>query len=82
MTGGTKMVGARNATYKVVCTEDTDNCEFYNLIDDPLEEYPLEKPDGCAGYTDGTWTPADAQWHYCRLIDVVATQSFLSEDSE
>jgi len=82
MTGGTKMVGARNATYKVVCTEGTDNCEFYNLADDPLEEYPLAKPDSCAGYTDGRWTPADPQWHYCRLTDVVATQSFLSENSE
>jgi arylsulfatase A-like enzyme len=80
MTGGTKMVGARNATYKVVCTEDTDNCEFYNLADDPLEEYPLAKPNSCAGYKDGTWTPADPQWHYCRLTDVVAEQSFLLED--
>jgi arylsulfatase A-like enzyme len=82
MTGGTKMVGARNATYKVVCTEDADNCEFYNLADDPLEEYPLAKPGSCAGYTDGTWTSADPQWHYCRLADVVATQSFLSENGE
>jgi arylsulfatase A-like enzyme len=81
MTGGTKMVGARNANYKVVCTESTDDCEFYNLIDDPIEEYPLEKPDSCAGYSDGTWTPDDPQWHYCRLTDVVATQSFLSEDA-
>ncbi|MEJ2247106.1 MAG: sulfatase-like hydrolase/transferase [Acidobacteriota bacterium] len=82
MTGGTKMVGAQNATYKVVCTDSTDNCEFYNLIDDLLEEYPLAKPDSCNGYTDGTWTPADPQWHYCRLTSVVAKYSFLSEDGE
>jgi arylsulfatase A-like enzyme len=82
MTGGTKMVGARNATYKVVCTNSADNCVFYNLVDDPLEEYPLTKPDSCNSYTNGTWTPADPQWHYCRLTDVVATDSFLSEDKK
>ena len=81
MTGGTKMVGARNATYKIVCTGSPDNCEFYNLAKDPLEEYPLDKPDSCTGYEDGTWTPADPQWHYCRLKDMVAMHSFLSEDS-
>jgi arylsulfatase A-like enzyme len=80
MTGGTKMVGARNATYKVVCTGSPDNCEFYNLVSDPLEEYPLEKPESCTGYMDGTWTPADPQWHYCRLKDLVAEYSFFSED--
>lgn len=82
MTGGTKMVGARNATYKVVCTESSGNCEFYDLVSDPLEEYPLTKPDSCTGYSDGTWTPADPQWHYCRLTDVVAKHSFLSENKK
>jgi len=80
MTGGTKMVGARNATYKVVCTGSAENCEFYNLTDDPLEEYSLAKPDSCTGYTDGTWATSNPQWHYCRLTDVVAKHSFLSED--
>lgn len=82
MTGGTKTVGARNATYKVVCTDSSANCEFYNLIDDPLEEYQLTKPDSCTDYSNGTWTPSDPQWHYCRLTDVVATYSFLSEDKK
>jgi arylsulfatase A-like enzyme len=82
MTGGTRMVGARNATYKVVCTDSPADCAFYNLADDPLEEYPLDKPENCTGYTDGTWTPADPQWHYCRLTDVVARYSFLSEDKK
>jgi arylsulfatase A-like enzyme len=80
MKGGKKMVGAQNATYKVVCTNSPDNCEFYNLATDLLEEYPLAKPESCTGYTDGTWTPADPQWHYCRLTDVVARYSFLSVD--
>jgi hypothetical protein len=82
MTGGTRMVGARNATYKVVCTDSPSNCVFYNLIKDPLEEYPLAKPDSCAGYAKGTLKPADPQWHFCRLTDVVAKDSFFSEDKK
>lgn len=80
MTGGMRMVGARNATYKVVCTDSADNCQFFNLIEDPLEEYPLEKPDSCAGYANGKWTPRDPKWHFCRLTDVVAKESFLAVD--
>ena len=70
-------VGARNATYKVICNTNTAyaNCTFYNLITDPLEEYPLSKPDSCTDYDNGTWTPADARWHYCRLIEVVTNYS-------
>jgi arylsulfatase A-like enzyme len=74
-----RMVGAQNATYKVVCTQSPNNCVFYNLANDLLEEYPLAKPESCADYTNGKWTPANPQWHYCRLTDVVAKHSFLSE---
>jgi arylsulfatase A-like enzyme len=82
MKSGLRMVGARNATYKVVCTDGPGNCIFYNLINDPLEEYPLAKPDSCADYTNGKWTPKDMQWHYCRLTEVVAKDSFFSEDKK
>jgi arylsulfatase A-like enzyme len=82
MTGGTRWVGAQNATYKVVCIDSPGNCQFFNLLNDPLEEYPLAKPDSCADYTKGKWTPADPQWHYCRLTDVVARESILSTDKE
>jgi hypothetical protein len=82
MTGGTRWVGAQNATYKVVCIDSPNNCTFYNLVNDPLEEYPLAKPDSCSDYTNGKWTPADPQWHYCRLTDVVAKESFLSVDKK
>jgi arylsulfatase A-like enzyme len=68
--GNAIWVGARNGTYKVVCTSSTSNCTFYNLVDDPLEEYPLTKPGSCTG-----WTTADPEWHYCRLIDVIDTYS-------
>ena len=66
--GGNK-VGARNATYKVVCNADTSNCEFYDLMDDPLEEYQLSKPDSCANFR--AWPMSSPEWHYCRLIEVV-----------
>jgi arylsulfatase A-like enzyme len=74
--GGNK-VGARNATYKVVCSGGTTNCGFYNLVADPLEEYPLSseyKPADCTNYRT-TWGAADPQWHYCRLIEVVTLYS-------
>jgi len=82
MTGGTKWVGAQNATYKVVCINNTSDCTFYNLASDPLEEYPLTKPDSCADYKNGKWTPADPQWHYCRLVDIVSTESILSVEKK
>ena len=82
MTNGTRWVGAQNATYKVVCIDSPDNCQFYNLADDLLEEYPLAKPESCADYVNGKWTPADPRWHYCRLTDVVAKDSFLSVDKK
>jgi arylsulfatase A-like enzyme len=84
MTGGTQHVGARNTTYKVLCTDgiETSNCEFYNLLDDPLEEYPLEKPDSCAGYTDGSWTPKDPEWHYCRLTEVIRDYSYINPETK
>jgi hypothetical protein len=70
---GSNMVGARNAEYKVVCQTNTSNCELYNLIVDPLEEYELAIPN-CAS-PDPSWTTEDPEWHYCRLIDVVNTYS-------
>jgi arylsulfatase A-like enzyme len=70
----TYKVGARNATYKIVCSTNTSNCAFYHLIDDPLEEYPLNKPSSCTDYR-GTWDTDDTEWHYCRLIEVVNTYS-------
>jgi arylsulfatase A-like enzyme len=76
-----KQVGARNATYKLICDEspETASCVFYNLVDDPLEEYPLDKPDSCANYKNGTWTPADPEWHFCRLQEVITKESFLGQ---
>jgi arylsulfatase A-like enzyme len=76
-----KQVGARNATYKLICDENpkTESCVFYNLVDDPLEEYPLDKPDSCANYENGTWTPADPEWHFCRLQEVIVKESFLGQ---
>ncbi len=73
-----KYVGARNATYKVMCLSDTesDTCRFFNLKDDPLEEYPLEKPDSCSMYNESKPAPEDPQWHYCHLMEVIGEHSF------
>jgi arylsulfatase A-like enzyme len=75
-----RQVGARNATYKLICNEnaETPSCIFYNLANDPLEEYPLAKPGSCANYKNGTWTPSVPEWHFCRLQEVIAKESFLA----
>jgi hypothetical protein len=76
MTGGARQVGARNGTHKVICFDSIDNCEFYNIADDPLEQYPLEVPASCGTYSADA-RPGGDDWHYCRLTDVVATKSFM-----
>lgn len=79
MRGGIREVAARNGTHKVLCTDaaSADQCTFYDVAVDPLEEYPLDEPSSCAGYSDGTWSPDDPSWHFCRLTEVIATHSFL-----
>jgi arylsulfatase A-like enzyme len=75
-----RQAAARNAKYKLLCIEGTEtaNCTFYNLLDDPLEEYPLAKPDSCTNYKNGTLAPADPKWHFCRLQEVLSKESFLA----
>jgi arylsulfatase A-like enzyme len=72
---------ARNERYKVFCRENVQlaSCSFFDLKKDPLEEYPLAKPENCANYTNGTWTTAAQEWHFCRLQEVVAKESFLTK---
>lgn len=79
MTNSTHQVGARNVTYKVICNEtaESKDCVFFNLIADPLEEYPLAKPLSCADYQSGKWTAKVPERHFCRLQEVIAKDSFL-----
>jgi len=79
MTGGTNQVGARNARFKIVCTNSAAaaDCEFYDLVSDPLEEYPLPRPESCSPYFDGAWQSGEQRWHFCRLDEVVERHSFL-----
>jgi arylsulfatase A-like enzyme len=74
-------VGARNQRYKLICANDAqpEHCEFYDLDEDPLEEYPLRAPASCEGYRQGGMKTASAQWSYCRLHEAIATQSILSQ---
>ncbi len=76
-----KQAAARNKTYKLICDEnpETASCTFYNLVNDPLEEYPLEKPKSCENYRNGKWTTADPAWHFCRLQEVLTKESFLGQ---
>lgn len=79
LAGDTRQAAAKNAVYKLLCTEGTQtaHCSFYDLVDDPLEEYPLPKPSSCLAFSNGTWTPADREWHFCSLQQELATRSFL-----
>jgi arylsulfatase A-like enzyme len=72
---------ARNARYKVVCADNarTGSCEFYDLLDDPLEEYPLPRPESCTRYTSGEWKTNTRDWNFCRLQEVLAKESILSQ---
>ncbi len=84
MKEGMRQVGARNATYKVVCTggTETGDCVFFNLEDDPLEEYPMEKPESCVDYTNESWSSKDPRWHFCRLKEVIENYSFLNQAAD
>lgn len=77
MTNSSRQIGARNGRYKVICNEKAEiaACEFYDLVSDPLEEYPLAKPASCSGAT----TAKDPAWHYCRLEDKIRTESFFAK---
>lgn len=77
MTNSTRQIGARNGTYKVICTEkvEAQSCVFFNLLNDPLEEYPLEHPATC----NGAGTAKDPAWHYCRLSGLIRTESFFAK---
>lgn len=81
MTNSTRQVGARNGRYKVICTEKVEpgRCEFFDLLADPLEEFPLAKPAACDSGT--TSAPSRPGWHYCQLANVIATESFLRPET-
>lgn len=74
-----RQVAARNARYKLICTngKQAGDCVFYDLIADPLEEYPLDKPAGCAGTATAGRKPLPPDWHFCRLLAVIDKESFL-----
>jgi arylsulfatase A-like enzyme len=79
--GKNRYLGARNATYKVLCPNSLSsmsNCDFYNLITDPLEHNTaLTKPTSCANYRNN-YTTSNQEWHFCRLWEVLNTYSILA----
>ncbi len=70
-----KVVGVRNATYKLTCTKSIDACEFYDIARDPLEQYPLARPASCAAA--GALPKSDLVWNYCRLLREVRTRTIM-----
>lgn len=72
-------VAVRNATYKVLCIQKgaDDSCQFYNLVKDPLEEYPLKLPAKCPAKVSVNFAATDETANYCFLRQAVRTQSGL-----
>jgi len=62
-------IGLRNATYKVLCKdrEGVETCQFFNLVNDPLEEFPLTPPASCDAKAAVVSSDPDA--NYCYLRD-------------
>jgi arylsulfatase A-like enzyme len=83
-TFGTRFLAARNAKYKVLCPyslSNMSNCDFYDLIADPLEHNAaLAKPASCPVTTCNghPCTTADPEWHFCQLWGVLNTYSILA----
>ncbi len=68
---------ARNGTYKLICWDDAcSEHEFYNLIDDPLEENALDT----SGYSTEVETPGQdsPDESFFRLQDIILTESYFS----
>ena len=63
-----------------MCTDSADNCAFYDLQSDPLEEYPLEAPASCEEATAAR-SRDDPAWDYCHLAGIVASRSILKEST-
>lgn len=74
-----KVVGARNGRFKIACTKTMEDCALYDLADDPLEEYPLDRPASCPA---DSALPAvdDPQANYCYLMGIAARDSIFSLD--
>lgn len=72
LTGGTRVVGIRNERFKLVCEDRAEDCTFFNLAADPLEQYPIEQPANCPA--PGS---SDAERNYCILRSALARQSIL-----
>jgi arylsulfatase A-like enzyme len=78
---GNRFLGARNATYKLLCPYSLSSmsaCDFYSLIADPLEHNTaLAKPGSCTNYRNN-YTTSDPEWHCCHLWEVLTTYSILA----
>ena len=79
LAGNRVQAAVRNASHKLICirsdTGGDEGCEFYNLLADPLEEFPLVAPASC----EMEFPRADQSWHYCHLMDVMLTETVIAD---
>jgi arylsulfatase A-like enzyme len=75
---GGPSAAARNGTYKLICNDDScSDHSFYNLIEDPLEEYPLET-EAITCPVETTPDQDSLEENFCRLRTVILTESYFS----
>ncbi|MET3471768.1 arylsulfatase [Novosphingobium sp. 1529] len=72
-----QQVAVKNATFKVLCIEKSGkkSCEFYNLMQDPIEEFPLKMPSSCPATVTMSFSAKDEVANYCFLRQAVRDQS-------
>ena len=73
---GNVVAGARNARFKLTCVNDLADCGFFDLANDPLEEYPLGKP--AMNACENEPMRQSEAWHYCFLLAALAEDSILN----
>jgi arylsulfatase A-like enzyme len=72
-------VATRNAAFKVLCIKEGDDktCQFFNLTNDPLEEFPLAMPAECPANQPGDFAATDEAANFCFLRQAIKEQSSL-----
>lgn len=55
--------------------EGTETCQFFNLVSDPLKQFPLKPPVSCEA--KGAVLPSNPDANYCYLRDRLETEKKL-----
>jgi hypothetical protein len=66
----------------VLCKRKADlSCEFYDLVDDPLEESPLDQPTDCSANGRTPPEPSNPASNFCFLRRALDRDSTLGDSA-